>query len=96
MQIPNEIDFDKLKGFGFDTASVVKEIAESKILGEDLSAFMDGFLKNLLGSNNQKQEKEFTQEQEEMFAKVKEFSSQKKTKNKEYEISNHKSIKMAR
>ncbi|EAL3833235.1 hypothetical protein EJU97_08375, partial [Campylobacter upsaliensis] len=73
----------------------------SKILGDELSSFIDGFVKNAFSNNNKEQKKEtkkeLTSAQQEMLAKVKEFSSQKKSKDKEYSLSNNrKSIAMSR
>lgn len=98
LRIPNELQLDKLERLGHSTTKALKAIAQSEVLGEDLSVFMDNLLKNLFekDSSQDNQNKQFAKEQQKMFAQVKEFASQKKTETKEYEISNHKSIGMAR
>lgn len=99
LRIPNYLSLEKLKNYGYSTLETIKDISQSKILGDELSSFIDGFMKNAFSSNKeQKKEtkKELSSAQQKMLAKVKEFSSQKKSKNKEYKISNNKSIGMAR
>lgn len=97
LRIPNGLKVESLEKLGHSTSKTLQSIAQSQVLEEDLSAFMDSFLKNLLNQDEKKkQEQGFTKEQQEMFATVKEFASQKKSKGKEYELSNNKSIGVGR
>ncbi|EAK3283072.1 hypothetical protein CYI57_08340 [Campylobacter upsaliensis] len=101
LHIPNDLNLEKLKNYGYSTLETIKDISQSKILGDELSSFIDGFVKNAFSNNNKEQKKEtkkeLTSAQQEMLAKVKEFSSQKKSKDKEYSLSNNrKSIAMSR
>lgn len=101
LHIPNDLNLEKLKNYGYSTLETIKDISQSKILGDELSSFIDGFVKNAFSNNNKEQKKEtkkeLTSAQQEMLAKIKEFSSQKKSKDKEYSLSNNrKSIAMSR
>lgn len=100
LSMPNALKVADLNELGYNTKHSLKAIAQSQVLGEDVSVFMDSFLKNLLDKDDREktkpQSKENAQTKQELMSKVKEFTSQKKSKNKEYEISNNKGIGMGR
>ncbi|HEF3546554.1 TPA: hypothetical protein R9111_001751, partial [Campylobacter upsaliensis] len=57
LHIPNDLNLEKLKNYGYSTLETIKDISQSKILGDELSSFIDGFVKNAFSNNNKEQKK---------------------------------------